>query len=89
MTNPKVFRISYSAKFHRQLSTLDNPVRTRIFNAVQILGINPFAGKPLHGKFNGVWTLRVGSFRVLYLIEDNVCIVTVLSVELRKKVYDF
>jgi mRNA-degrading endonuclease RelE of RelBE toxin-antitoxin system len=42
-------------------------------------------GKPLRSPQHGFWSLRVGSYRVIYTIHD--ALVTVISIEHRKDVY--
>lgn len=44
-------------------------------------------GKPLQRELAGRWTARRGTYRVLYAINDDLGIVTVLVVEHRRDVY--
>jgi mRNA interferase RelE/StbE len=45
-------------------------------------------GKPLRAQLVGLWRYRVGDYRVLCQIEDEVLLVLVVSVGHRKNVYD-
>ncbi|KYC51640.1 MAG: hypothetical protein AMQ74_01065 [Candidatus Methanofastidiosum methylothiophilum] len=47
---------------------------------------NPRKGKPLRYELKGIWSIRVGKYRLTYEIIDNV--VRLRSFKLRKKVYD-
>lgn len=44
-------------------------------------------GKPLQRELKGRWAARRGSYRVLYAINENSRIVTVLAAEHRRDVY--
>lgn len=44
-------------------------------------------GKPLQRELAGRWSARRGAYRVLYTIDDEAHIVTVLSAEHRRDVY--
>ncbi len=49
---------------------------------------NPrYIGTALKGNLKGLWRYRVGSYRLLCLIEDDKIIITVLEVGHRKEVY--
>ena len=45
-------------------------------------------GKALTGDFSGLWRYRVGNYRIISKIEDNVFTVLVVKVGHRKEVYD-
>jgi mRNA interferase RelE/StbE len=44
-------------------------------------------GKPLDRPFDDVWTTRRGEYRVLYTIDDEERVVTVLAVAYRRDAY--
>ena len=43
-------------------------------------------GKPLQRPHNGYWSLRVGSYRIIYMIKGNM--VRVLVIQTRGEVYE-
>jgi len=47
----------------------------------------PFLGKPLRGELSGKWSLRIGDYRVIYVIDEQRKIVLLYYVRHRKKVY--
>jgi mRNA-degrading endonuclease RelE of RelBE toxin-antitoxin system len=53
---------------------------------VQILGENPYAGKVLKGRWEGTYSLRIGDYRVIYMISKDM--VNLLTVRPRKTVYE-
>jgi mRNA interferase RelE/StbE len=72
----------------RSLDRLPRPVRERIVNSMRKLRNEPrpAAALKLQGEDN-LYRLRVGSYRVVYEIHDNVLLVLVLRVAHRKDVY--
>ncbi len=50
---------------------------------------NPeYFGKPLNGNLKGLWSYRVGDFRIIYKIQDDKCLVFVITIGHRRDVYD-
>lgn len=80
------FRLEFAPRFGRKLRGLDQQTQIRILRETQILKENPHAGKPLKGRWEGTYSLRVGDYRIIYLFsEDKVILLTVGH---RKAVYD-
>jgi mRNA interferase RelE/StbE len=51
-------------------------VREPVFETLVAIGLEPEqAGKQLVGRLRGLWSARVGNYRVLYTIEDGGAIV--------------
>ncbi|HEX5611501.1 MAG TPA: type II toxin-antitoxin system RelE/ParE family toxin [Burkholderiales bacterium] len=75
----------------RQLKKLDPPVRRRIldFLADRIEGCkNPrHFGEALKGGRSGLWRYRVGDYRVIGDIGDEVLVVLALAVGHRREIY--
>jgi mRNA-degrading endonuclease RelE of RelBE toxin-antitoxin system len=52
------------------LEALPGPVREAVLETLTAIGIEPEgAGKQLVGRLRGLWSARVGRYRVLYTIE--------------------
>jgi len=58
-----------------------------IIAALNALGDEPRAGKPLIGELAGVWSLRRGDYRVLYRINDDARRVEIARIGHRRDVY--
>jgi mRNA interferase RelE/StbE len=73
----------------KALRKLDKPVRERVAAAIDALADNPRpAGiKAIVGE-PGAFRIRVGDYRVLYEIEDDQLVVTVVKIGHRSTVYD-
>lgn len=86
-----LWRVKYSERARRVLDSLDKTARERIERYMDHLVDecpNPKArGKPLSGNRAGQWRYRVGDYRVICELRDNVLVVLMLEVEHRSKVY--
>jgi mRNA-degrading endonuclease RelE of RelBE toxin-antitoxin system len=54
----------------QDLAALPRPVQEAVLDTLTILEIRPQElGKELRGRLGGLWSCRVGSYRILYTIE--------------------
>ena len=79
------FTVELTHRFSKQIRVLDQKVQIMIIKEVYSWENGPKVGKPLHGEFKGVFSTRVGDYRVLYQIGGVK--ILVLSVSHRKNVY--
>ncbi len=81
----------YSLKIKRsalkEIQKLDKTNRKRLIEAIDNLAGNPHVGKLLKGDLSGLRRIRVGSFRVIYEINEGEILVLVLRIAHRKKAY--
>jgi len=75
------YRIEWTAAAAKQLAKLDRPVNHRIGQAVKALAdeSHPAASTNIVGQ-PGLFRLRVGAYRVIYLIEERIVTITVVRV---------
>ena len=67
-------RLTRRAK--RDLSELPAPVQEAVIDTLEAIAVDPEAkGKELVGRLRGLWSARVGNYRVLYTIERDGVIV--------------
>lgn len=66
----------------------DNVSARRITKAIRALGENPRPAGATKLVGANAWRLRVGTYRVVYLIEDSVRVVTVTKIGHRRDVYE-
>ncbi|MGH3466290.1 MAG: type II toxin-antitoxin system RelE family toxin [Thermocrispum sp.] len=83
------YKIEWAASAARELRQLDKPVARRIAVAVTALSHDPRprGAKVLIGQPSGVMRIRVGDYRVVYVIEDAHVLITVVRVAHRRGVY--
>lgn len=86
-----VWKIEFSDIADKQLSKLNQTIRHRIINWLdERLSDceNPrLWGKALTGSHDKKWRYRVGDYRILCIINDNIVTVEVVSIGHRKEVY--
>lgn len=69
------------------LHTADRRLFNRILAKIESLGDRPKEGKPLVGNHAGEFSLRVGSYRIVYELDTARRLVFVLTVKHKKHVY--
>ena len=81
--------IEWSAPALRELRKLDKPLGRRILTAVTKLGVDPRPPgvRALTGQPPGTMRLRIGDYRVVYVVQDDLVLVTVVRVAHRREVY--
>lgn len=82
------YRIELRPAAVRALRKLDAPVARRLQAAIALLAEDPRppASRPLRGR--PAWRVRVGDYRVIYTIEDDVLLIVVVTLGQRRDVYD-
>lgn len=82
------YRIELRPAALRALRKLDPPVRRRIQGAIALLAQDPRppAARALKGR-PGL-RVRVGDYRIIYTIHDDVLLVVVVSLGHRRDVYE-
>ena len=75
-----------AAKEVKQLNKTDIP---RIIEKAESLGNDPRpeGSKKLVGSKEDLWRVRVGDYRIIYLIEEEVKIIKVTKIAHRKDIY--
>jgi mRNA interferase RelE/StbE len=80
------FEIIWAESATKQLKKLDRPIAKRIFEAVSKLEVNPhrYVTRIVNSPY---YRLRVGDYRVILDIENNVLRILVLEIGHRKQIY--
>ncbi len=84
-----MYKIEYTHKALKELLKLPSHVQKQITNKLAVLAKKPFDNsqvKALKGEDAG-FRLRVGDYRVVYYIENNCLVITVVKVGHRKDIY--
>ena len=86
------WKIEFSRTATKQLKNLGNPAAKNILQWLEqhiLSGANPrLWGKQLKGTALGdMWRYRVGNYRILCLIKDNIVTIEVVSIGHRKEIY--
>jgi len=85
-----IHRVRFTPRADRELRKLPREAQVRVGKRIDALADDPRPrqAKPLHGTLKGRWRLRVGDYRVIYEIHDNVLVVLVVAVASRGGAYD-
>ena len=79
--------IRWERRALKELRSLPEKDRGRIFEAVDGLRADPLAGRPLAAEWRGLRRLRVASCRVIYAFDGKALRIAVVRVGHRKDVY--
>lgn len=66
-----VMRVIATPRFIKSLGRLDPCVEGRVLTKANKLGKDPYIDKALRGDLVGLFSLRVGNYRVIYWIDKN------------------
>jgi mRNA interferase RelE/StbE len=75
------------SKFLSRLEITSKGVFQRIVNSIDSLKANPFIGKKLLGELSHFRSLRVGEYRILYIVIENRVLIQVVKIAHRREVY--
>ena len=81
------YQIEISSRAAKQLKKLPPDIRDRINDKILELADNPRPSGVVKLEDDDKYRIRVGSYRVLYEIKDDVLMVKVVKVAHRKEVY--
>lgn len=80
-------RVELARRARGEIVDLDWPLSDAIVEALGLLEREPEAGHLLRGRLRGLRSLRVGSYRIIYQLDDDQRIVRVLAVRHRSVAY--
>ncbi|HSZ70771.1 MAG TPA: type II toxin-antitoxin system RelE/ParE family toxin [Solirubrobacteraceae bacterium] len=61
-----------TARAKDDLGALPRTIQEAVIEALTTIGFDPTtAGKPLVGRLRGLWSARVGNYRVLYTLDES------------------
>lgn len=82
------YRIEWKRSASKELRKLPIPLIPRIMSAVETLASNPFPQgvTKLKGS-DRTYRIRIGDYRVVYIVEETVLLIEIIRVRHRKDVY--
>jgi mRNA interferase RelE/StbE len=81
------YRVEVSRRAAKAVTSLDKPLRRRVLAAIDALSGDP---RPAGGKKladQQAWRIRVGDYRIIYEIHDQILLVLVVDVGHRREIY--
>jgi len=83
-----VYKVAFDPSAEKEFLKLDQSTRELIGSKVIDLVNGNFSNdKTLKGKHKGKFRKRAGNYRIVYLKENNLLVITVIRVAHRKEVY--
>jgi mRNA-degrading endonuclease RelE of RelBE toxin-antitoxin system len=82
-----VARVVLARRARLELLDLDWALIDAVEDALGLLARDPRAGHELHGRLRGLYSLRVGSYRVIYQLTDAESTVRVACIRHRSIAY--
>jgi mRNA interferase RelE/StbE len=80
------YKIEYKASVARDLRRIDKREARRIIRGLEAeLAAGGKGGEPLRGEFQGLWHLRIGDYRIIYVRTDEGSLV--LCIAHRREAY--
>ena len=76
-------RVELARRARKQIVGLDWPVSDAVLEALGLLEREPETGHLLRGRLRGLRSLRVGTYRLIYHVDDDQRLVRVLAVRHR------
>ncbi|MDR1031562.1 MAG: type II toxin-antitoxin system RelE/ParE family toxin [Holosporales bacterium] len=83
------YEITYDEKVLSDIKKIPKDLLISIRKAVESrLSERPYDFRPLSGKkYQGLFRLRVGDYRIIYAIDENLQLIKALAIGLREKIY--
>jgi mRNA interferase RelE/StbE len=83
------YEVVYSKSALKEIKSLPNQYVKKVFEKSEMLGLDPrpVGCKKLVGNKEEAWRIRVGDYRILYTIEEQIKVVDIRKVGHRKDIY--
>lgn len=81
------FRVEFLPSAVRDFSGLEPSLQPRIARAAELIACEPTAGKPLQGPYHGLWSYRVGDYRLVYRLDFQARLAVILAIGHRRDIY--
>lgn len=85
-----MYKIEFSSTAGKILENIykhDRSLYSRLIHAIEHLQTHPFEGKRLKGQFKGDWSLRVGTYRIIYTVFKERLLISIIDIGHRKDIY--
>ena len=62
-------------------------LKKKVRASLQLILSDPHSGKTLKDDLSGLWSFRVGSFRIIYRIADSI-VIEIVAIGPRERIYE-
>lgn len=82
------YDIIIAPRAKKEIDSLPGYVKSRIADVLMnVLAGNPYIGKALKAELKGLYSYRVGDYRIIYSIRNRELVIQVLKVAHRREAY--
>jgi mRNA interferase RelE/StbE len=83
------YAVELKPSARKELESLPDTVLARVIGKIELLGhdARPSGCKKLRG-YKDQWRVRVGDWRIVYIVDDSARLVSITRIAHRSKVYD-
>lgn len=81
------WQVEFQADARAELLALDRSVQTRVLRGLDKLARNPRSAANVKAIGGNEYRLRVGDWRIIYTLHDNVMTILVVRIGHRREVY--
>jgi mRNA interferase RelE/StbE len=83
-----MFKIAFVKEAEKEFLSLDKPAQKIVTSKIKDLQQGKFSNdKSLKGKFKGKFRKRAGNYRIVYLRQGNLLLITIIRIAHRKEIY--
>ncbi len=83
-----MYKVAFEKRAEKEFLKLDSNAQKLIASKILELQKGNFAGdKALKGKHRGKYRKRAGDYRIIYLRENNLLLITLIRIAHRREVY--
>ena len=85
-----MYKVELARQAEKELEAVfraDRSLYQRFIKALHSIAADPSQGKPLHGKLRGLFSYRMGNYRVLYETHHTRLVIIVIDLGHRKEIY--
>lgn len=84
----KAYKIRLQKSAEKELSKLSPDICKRIIQKIDLLSLNPFPpGVKKLSDEHDLYRIRVGDYRIIYQVENNILVIIVVKIGHRREVY--
>ena len=85
---PLTYKIVFDKKVIKDLKQIDKFWQKKILQTIETtLTTAPYSGKKLVGNLSDYFRVRVGDYRIIYEIYDDIVTVEIIKIKHRKNIY--
>ena len=81
------YRVEVSRRAAKAVTSLDKPLRRKVLAAIDALSADPRPAGCKKLADQQAWRIRVGDYRIIYEIHDQVLLILVVDIGHRREIY--